>query len=129
MLHSGPTLPFAFLFARSDIKPAIKLPEAGVTTDPELSFDYHFSCLTNPIVLVLWETGKIRPNLLQEDVVLLIHFSVMFLLGHWNVGLLTFHVRAHLQSCSWHSNCNILFHCLEALHVALQHVGIILRCH
>lgn len=68
-----------------------------------------------------------RAVLLQEDVVLLIHFSVMVLLGHCNVGLLTFHVRAHLQSCSWHSNWNILLHCLEAVCVVLQHVGTILR--
>lgn len=117
-----PYLILAFLFARTAIK-------AGVTIDPELSFDYHFSSLKNPIFLVLWDAGKKRPVLLQEDVVLLIHFSVMVLLGHWNVKLLTFHVRAHLQSCSWHSNWNILVHCLEAVCVALQHVGVILRCH
>lgn len=52
-LHSGPTLSFAFLFARSDIKPAIKLPKAGVTIGLELSFyHYNFSCLTKPIFLV-----------------------------------------------------------------------------
>lgn len=35
-------------------------PEAGVTSDPEQSFDYHFSCLIKPVFVVLWDTGIIR---------------------------------------------------------------------
>lgn len=39
--------------------PAIKLPKVGVTVDHELSFDYHFSCLTKPLFVVCWDTGKL----------------------------------------------------------------------
>lgn len=35
-------------------------PEAGVTSDPELTFGYHFSCLSKPGSVVLWDTGNIR---------------------------------------------------------------------
>lgn len=35
-------------------------PKAGVTSDPELSFDYHFSCPTKPVFVVPWDTGKVR---------------------------------------------------------------------
>lgn len=35
-------------------------PEAGVTSDPELPFDYHFSCLIKRVFVILWGTGNIK---------------------------------------------------------------------